>query len=50
MFIVLTKYKSREYNINIVKETRAMSNLSNIKLNNWWNVWENYHPYSFVVL
>ena len=25
-------------------------NLSNIKLNNWWNVWDNYHPYSFVVL
>ena len=43
------KMKVLAYNSNI-KETNAMSNLSNIKLNNWWNVWENNHPYRFVVL
>lgn len=33
-----------------IKETNTMSNLSNIKLNNWWNVWDKNHPYKFVVL
>ena len=37
------------YNSNI-KETNTMSNLCNIKLNNWWNVWDKNHPYKFVVL
>jgi len=27
-----------------------MNNLSSIKLNNGWNVWENNYPYKFVVL
>lgn len=32
------------------KETITMNNLINFKLNNWWNVWEENHPYKFVVL
>ena len=43
------KMKVLAYNSNI-KETNTMSNLSNIKLNNWWNVWDKNHPYKFVVL
>ena len=47
--ISVDKIQILAYNTNI-KETNTMSNLSNIKLNNWWNVWDKNHPYKFVVL
>lgn len=45
---IVDKIKLETY--NRIKETNTMINLNNIKLNNWWNVWDKNHPYRFVVL
>lgn len=48
---ILTDYSKNSITIVCMKsEDKAMRNLANVKLNTWWRVWENNHPYDFVVL